>query len=54
MKYYFKVGLAVDQLLNALMGGWPDESFSARAYRWDRDNKRSWPLRIINHIFSGR
>lgn len=51
MRYYFKVGLAIDQLLNALLGGWPDESLSARAYRWDRDGKCGWPLRVINHIF---
>lgn len=51
MKYYHKVGLALDQLLNAILGGYPDESLSARAYRWDRDGKRKWPKKIINLIF---
>lgn len=51
MTYYHKVGLALDQLLNALMGGMPDESVSARAYRWDRDGKRSWPKKFINGLF---
>ena len=51
MKYPHKIGLALDQLLNAVLGGYPDESLSARAYRWDRDGKRRWPKRIINLIF---
>lgn len=51
MKYPHKVGLALDQLLNAILGGYPDESLSARAYRWDRDGKRKWPCRIINALF---
>ena len=51
MKYYHKVGLALDQLLNAILGGYPDESVSARAYRWDRDGKRSWPKKCINGLF---
>ena len=51
MTYFHKVGLGIDQLINALLGGYPDESLSARAYRWDRDGKRSWPKKIINLIF---
>ena len=51
MTYPLKVGLALDQLLNAILGGWPDESLSARAYRWDRDGKRSWPKKVINALF---
>ena len=51
MKYPHKVGLALDQLLNAVLGGYPDESLSARAYRWDRDGKRSWPKKVINAMF---
>lgn len=51
MKYQHKVGLALDQLLNAMLGGYPDESLSARAFRWHRDGKRSYPYRIINAMF---
>ena len=51
MKYCHKVGLGLDQLLNAIIGGYPDESLSARAYRWHRDGKRSWPKRCINAMF---
>ena len=32
-RYAFNVLLAIDQLLNAILGGYPDESISARAYR---------------------
>ena len=51
MKYQHKIFLALDQLLNAILGGYPDESLSARAYRWDVDGKRSWPKRVINAMF---
>ena len=51
MTYPHKVGLALDQLLNALIGGMPDESISARAYRWHRDGRRSWPYKCINLLF---
>lgn len=51
MKYQHKIFLALDQLLNAILGGYPDESLSARAYRWDVDGKRSWPKKIINAMF---
>ena len=51
MKYQHKLFLAFDQLLNAALGGYPDESLSARAFRWDRDGKRKWPKKIINAMF---
>ena len=42
MSYWYRVFVAVTQAFNALLGGWPDESLSSRAYRhrhrrgWDR------------------
>lgn len=39
MNYLLSVWIAVDQLLNALLLGAPDESLSSRAYRADRDGK---------------
>ena len=51
MKYPHKIGLALDQLLNAILGGYPDESLSARAFRWDRDGRRRWPKKVINAMF---
>lgn len=37
------VAIAVDQLANALLGGWPDETLSARAYR-QQGKKRRWAV----------
>lgn len=39
MAYLLHLGIAVDQLLNALLGGGADETLSSRAYRADRDGK---------------
>lgn len=33
MAYIKNVLIALDQLANALIGGWPDESLSSRAWR---------------------
>ena len=45
-----QVLIALDQLVNALCGGWADESISARAYR------SKWKIRekIINALFFDR
>lgn len=37
MTYGKRTLIAVDQLLNTLRGGWPDETLSSRRYRWARD-----------------
>ena len=39
MAYLTSVLIAIDQLLNALLLGAPDETLSSRAYRADRDGK---------------
>lgn len=39
MNYLLSVWISIDQLLNALLLGAPDESLSSRAYRADRDGK---------------
>ena len=51
MHYGRKIAVALDQLINALLGGWPDESLSARSWRWHRDAKRDWPRFLINKLF---
>lgn len=43
--------IAVDQLINALLGGWPDETVSSLSYRLDRDGVRHWPRKLIDGIF---
>ena len=46
--YLKNVLIAHDQLWNARTGGWPDETFSSRCWRWDRDGVRSWPRKLID------
>ena len=43
--------IAVDQLLNTLLGGWPDETLSSRCYRWARDGVRACPRRVVDGLF---
>ena len=47
----FQVMVAIDQLVNTLLGGWADETLSARAWRHKLDGSRSWPAWIIDHLF---
>lgn len=49
--YLLSVLIAVDQLLNALLFGFPDETLSSRAFRCR--HKKRWALaeRVINAIF---
>lgn len=37
------VAIAIDQLANAMLAGWPDETLSSRAYRMD-GRKRRWTV----------
>lgn len=39
--------IAVDQLANALLGGWADETLSSRVWREDR----RWAVRAIDALF---
>lgn len=51
MTYGKRTLIAVDQLLNTLLGGWPDETLSSRCYRWARDGVRAWPRRVVDGLF---
>lgn len=51
MTYGKRTLIAVDQLINALLGGWPDETLSSRCYRWARDGVRVWPRRVVDGLF---
>ena len=48
MTYGKRTLIAVDQLINTLLGGWPDETLSSRCYRWARDGVRAWPRRVVD------
>lgn len=43
--------VAIDQLGNTLLGGWPDETLSSRAWRWHVAGRGSCPCRIIDGLF---
>lgn len=44
--YLLHLGVALTQLLNTLLGGWPDESLSSRLYRLEQQgNARAARLR---------
>ena len=51
MTYGKSVLIAADQFVNALLAGWPDETLSSRAWRWEQNGVRSWPRRLIDRLF---
>lgn len=51
MTYGKRTLVAVDQLLNTLLGGWPDETLSSRCWRWSRDGVRAWPCKLVDGLF---
>lgn len=50
MGYGKSVLIALDQLVNALFGGWPDETISSRAWRWELAGVRSWSRRLLDGL----
>lgn len=50
MGYGKAVFIGLDQLINALCGGWPDETISSRAWRWELCGIRSWPRRLLDGL----
>lgn len=50
-RYIFNVLLAIDQLFNALLIGYADESFSARSYRLRKYFFWYWTMVLIDRIF---
>lgn len=51
-KYFIRLLIGIDQMINTLIGGDPDETLSARAWR-QRDSKKRWMYLqlFIDHIF---
>lgn len=49
MGYCKNMLIAVDQMVNTTLGGWPDETLSSRAYRWAVDGV-TWPMRCIDAV----
>ncbi len=50
LSYGKAVLIALDQFANALAGGWPDETISSRAWRWDISGRRAWPRKFIDGL----
>lgn len=44
------VFIAADQLINAILGGWPDETMSSRAWRWELNGVRTWPRKAVDGL----
>ena len=49
--YLHNLLVAIDQLVNTVLGGWPDETMSSRAWRWHVAGIRSWPCAVIDTLF---
>lgn len=49
IKYLKKVGIALSVLLNVILGGPSNQTFSARNYGWKKENKLNlvWLIDII-------
>lgn len=49
-KYISRVGIAISVLFNVILGGYSNQSFSARNYAWKREGKPNlvW---LIDKIF---
>jgi hypothetical protein len=45
-----KRGLRRTVSINALLGGWADESLSAHAWRQHLEGKRDWPYQLIDTL----
>lgn len=51
MTYGKRTLIAVDQLINTLLGGWPDETLSSRCWRWEQAGIRAWPRKLVDGLF---
>ena len=51
MTYGKQTLIAVDQLINTLFMGWPDETLSSRCWRWEQAGIRVWPRKLVDGLF---
>lgn len=47
-QYIKNILIALDQLLNAIFQGEPDETLSSRAWRLEQERGRKWPRILID------
>lgn len=50
-QYFINILLGLDQLINTIFNGEPDESLSSRAYRMYAKGKNKWVMKTIDLIF---
>ena len=50
MGYGKAVLIGLDQLANAILGGWPDETLSSRCWRLSLAG-RDWPRLVVDGLF---
>lgn len=48
-RYIINILVAIDQAVNAILGGDPDETLSSRAWKLAKAGMR-WPARVIDRI----
>lgn len=54
MSYWLSVLIAIDQLFNAVLWGWPDETLSSRAYQsYILADRPKWRWFLMFHIING-
>ena len=46
-QYCFNVLIAIDQLANTILGGYPDETISSRVYRYSKEHRCANVIRIV-------
>lgn len=51
MTYTEGLLIAFDQLVNAALGGWPDETLSSRCWREEQQGLRAWPRKLVDALF---
>ena len=52
MSYLLRVLVALDQLVTALLGGWPDETLSSYAWRLEKQGKPfGFTRKVIDFVF---
>lgn len=51
MTYIEGLFIAFDQFINAVLGGWPDETLSSRCWREEQQGLRAWPRKLVDGLF---
>jgi len=52
--YYMSVLIALDELANAILGGWSGETISSRSYRLWKERDIAFPMQFINFIMCNK